>query len=145
LVRYGKSLDFEVVVVDPAPDLTESPDQLVRDPLPNPEDLSLGGSDSIVVLANGDRNVAVLTSISGTPLRYVGLRTDGDGAEKARAELTSRGVPNEFLVRLRAPIPVDPSLRAPSDIALAILAEVVGAQTPPLGTRRAGAPASSSH
>jgi xanthine/CO dehydrogenase XdhC/CoxF family maturation factor len=133
-------------VVNPAPDLTETPDELVRDPVPSPENLGLGASDSIVVLTNGERNVAVLSSLSGTPLRYVGLRADEDGAERTRAEMMSRGVPSEFLVRLHAPIPVDPSLRAPSDIALAILSEVVSAQsTPnvPLESRRTGEPATS--
>jgi xanthine dehydrogenase accessory factor len=128
LVRFGKALDFEVIVVDPNPELTESPDRLVKESVPNPETLALGDRDSVVVLTKGERDVAVLTNLSRTPARYVGMLASRHRVDKNREELKQNGIPETFLAGLHAPIGVDIGARAPSEIALSILAEVVAAK-----------------
>jgi xanthine dehydrogenase accessory factor len=128
LVRFGKALDFEVVVVDPNPELTESPDRLVKASVPDPEALALGERDSVVVLTKGERDVAVLSNLARTPVRYVGMLASRHRIEKNRAELTAKGIPEEFLAGLHAPIGVDIGARAPKEIALSILAQVVAAK-----------------
>jgi xanthine dehydrogenase accessory factor len=128
LVRFGKALDFEVVVVDPNPELTESPDRLVKTSLPDPDALSLGDRDSVIVLTKGERDVAVLSNLARTPVRYVGMLASRHRVELNRAALEANGVSEEFLTGLHAPIGVDIGARAPTEIALSILAEVVAAK-----------------
>lgn len=128
LVRFAKALDFEVVDVNPSPELTEPPNHLIKAPLPDVTELALGERDSVVVLTKGERDVAVLSSLARTPLRYVGLLASRHRVEKNREELRAKGVPAEFLASLHAPIGIDIGARAPSEIALSILAEVVGAK-----------------
>lgn len=128
LVRFGKALDFEVIVVDPNPELTESPDRLVKDSVPDPETLALGDRDSVVVLTKGERDVAVLTNLARTPARYVGMLASRHRVDKNREELKQNGISETFLAGLHAPIGVDIGARAPSEIALSILAEVVAAK-----------------
>ena len=128
LVRFGKALDFEVIVVDPNPDLTESPDRLVKDSVPDPETLALGDRDSVIVLTKGERDVAVLTKLSRAPARYVGMLASRHRVDKNREELKQNGISETFLAGLHAPIGVDIGARAPSEIALSILAEVVAAK-----------------
>ena len=130
LVRIAKALDFEVVVVDPDPQLTEPPDRLVRKAIPDPVALALGPRDSIVLLTRGERDIEILRAIAGIPLQFVGLWSDGDRAEKNRTELAEQGVSPEFLARLHAPVAGDSRFRAPSEIALAILSEVVDGNGP---------------
>jgi len=137
LVRFGKALDFEVVVVDPNPELTESPDRLVKNSVPDPDALALGDRDSVVVLTKGERDVAVLSSLAGAPVRYVGMLASRHRVEKNRAELKAKGISESFLAGLHAPIGVDIGARAPTEIALSILAEVVAAK---YGKARAHAP-----
>ncbi len=128
LVRFGKDLEFEVVVVDPAPQLSTAPDRLVTAGVPDPVALALGDRDSVVVLTKGERDVAVLSALSGTPLRFVGLLASRHRTEKDREQLRARGVREEFVTSLRAPVGVDIGARTPSEIALSILAEVVAAK-----------------
>jgi xanthine dehydrogenase accessory factor len=128
LVRFGKALDFEVVVVDPNPELTESPDRLLKTSVPDPEALGLGDRDSVVVLTKGERDVAVLTNLARASARYVGMLASRHRVEKNRAELKQNGIPEDFLAGLHAPIGVDIGARAPTEIALSILAEVVAAK-----------------
>jgi xanthine dehydrogenase accessory factor len=128
LVRFGKALDFEVVVVDPNPELTESPDRLVKNSVPDPEELSLGDRDSVVVLTKGERDVAVLTKLARRQPRYVGLLASRHRVDLNREQLKANGVSEEFLKGLHAPIGVDIGARAPTEIALSILAEVVAAK-----------------
>jgi xanthine dehydrogenase accessory factor len=135
LVRFGKALDFEVVVVDPNPELTESPNRLLKTSIPDPEVLALGDRDSVVVLTKGERDVAVLTNLSRAPARYVGMLASRHRMEKNRAELKQNGIPEEFLAGLHAPIGVDIGARAPTEIALSILAEVVAAKYGKAGAR----------
>ncbi len=106
VVRMAKALGFEVVVVDPVPVLKEAPDVLIEKEEVDPRALGIGARDSVVVLTKG-----LLTSRSR-------LQKDLD-------ELRSRGVSEEFLGRLHAPVGLDIGAKTPAEIALAILADVV--------------------
>ena len=125
LVHFARALDLEVTVVDPNPDLRESPHQLVRASLPDPAALSLGERDSVVVLTKGERDVAILSSLAGVPLRYVGLLASRHRVQKDLGELREKGVPERFVAQIRAPIGLDLGSKSPAEIALSILAEVV--------------------
>ncbi len=125
LVRVGRLLDFEVVVVDPNPQLSETADRVIRAAHPDLAELALGERDSVVVLTKGERDVAILTELAKSPARYVGLLASRHRLEKDRQELRRGGVPAEFLERLHAPVGLDLGATTPTEIALSIVAEMV--------------------
>jgi len=125
LVHQAKALGFEVVVVDPMPDLREAPDAIVKSAVVDPETFPIGNRDSIVVLTKGERDVDVLESLSKTNARFVGLLASRRRLRKDMEELERRGVARDFLSRLHAPIGLDIGARTPPELALAIMADVL--------------------
>lgn len=128
LVRLGKSLEFEVIVVDHSPVLSEQPDRLIREIDFRLEDFGFNGSDSVVVLTKGERDVEVLLALSKLPHRYAGLLASAQRARDDIAKLRAAGAPEEFLSSLRAPVGADIGAITPDEIALSILAEVVASK-----------------
>jgi len=125
LVHQAKALGFEVVVVDPMPDLREAPDAIVKSAVLDPKAIPIGNRDSIVVLTKGERDVDILESLSKTDARFVGLLASRRRLRKDMEELGRRGVPQPFLSRLHAPIGLDIGARTPPELALAIMADVL--------------------
>jgi len=125
LVHQAKALGFEVVVVDPMPDLREAPDAIVKSAVVDPKTIPIGNRDSIVVLTKGERDVDILESLSKTNARFVGLLASRRRLRKDMEELERRGVPQSFLSRLHAPIGLDIGARTPPELALAIMADVL--------------------
>jgi len=125
LVHQAKALGFEVVVVDPMPNLREAPDAIVKSAVVDPKTIPIGNRDSIVVLTKGERDVDILESLSKTNARFVGLLTSRRRLRKDMEELERRGVPQPFLSRLHAPIGLDIGARTPPELALAIMADVL--------------------
>ena len=125
VVRMGKALGFEVVVVDPLPVLQEAPDRTVESDVVDPKALGIGERDSVVVLTKGERDAAVLEALSGSSARFVGFLASRSRLRKNLEELRSRGVPEPFLNRLHAPVGLDIGAKTPAELALAILADVV--------------------
>ncbi len=125
LVRFGKELDFEVVVVDHSPVLAVHPDRLISDPSFDLSKLELSPSDSVVVLTKGERDAAVLQVLSRSSPRYVALVASAKRAEEDRGRLREMGVPEAFVESLRSPAGADIGAVTPAEIALSIMAEVV--------------------
>jgi len=125
LVHLAKALGFEVVVVDPMPNLREAPDMIVKSAVVDPKTIPIGNRDSIVVLTKGERDVDILESLSKTNARFVGLLASRRRLRKDMEELERRGVPQPFLSRLHAPIGLDIGARTPPELALAIMADVL--------------------
>ena len=125
LVHQAKALGFEVVVVDPMPDLREAPDVIVKSAVVDPKTFPVGNRDSVVVLTKGERDVDVLESLAKTEARFVGLLASRRRLKKDMDELERRGVPKTFLSRLHAPIGLDIGARTPPELALAIMADVL--------------------
>lgn len=128
VVRQGKALGFEVIVVDPMPSLREPPDRIVTSADVDPRALNLGDGDSVVVLTKGERDVAVLEALSKARVRFVGLMASRRRLRKDLDELRARGVPASFLSKLHAPIGLDIGARTPPELALAIMADVLAAK-----------------
>ncbi len=128
LVRQGKALGFEVVVVDPVPELHEPPDVLMKSADVDPKSLLLAERDSVVVLTKGERDVAILEALSRSKARFVGLLASRRRLHKDVEELRKRGVGEAFLESLHAPIGLDIGARTPPELALAIMADVVAAK-----------------
>ncbi len=123
LVHLGKLLGFEVVVIDPAPALSESPHQLVEASQVDPA--SLGPHDYVVVLTKGERDAAVLEALSHARVKFVGLLASRHRLRQDLEELDKRGVDSAFRRALHAPIGLDIGARTPEELALAILADVI--------------------
>jgi xanthine dehydrogenase accessory factor len=124
LVRYGKVLDYEVVVIDHSPVLTEQPDRL----LANLSNFDFSASDSVVVLTTGERDFETLVRLSKFKLRYVGMRASRQRASDNLARLRDNGVDEEFVLSLRTPAGGDIGALTPAEIALSIMAEIVAAK-----------------
>lgn len=125
LVHFGKALGFEVVVVDPAPALTEEPDRVVKAAEVDSKALALGERDYVVVLTKGERDVAVLEALSRAKPRFVGLLASRHRLRQDLDELKKLRVRADFLEGLHAPIGLDIGAKTPGELALAILADIV--------------------
>lgn len=125
LVQMGKALRFQVVVVDPVPSLEETPDVLLEVDGTDLGPLAIGGRDYVVVLTKGERDVAILEGLSRTPAKFVGLLASRHRLHANVEELRQRGVSESFLNALHAPIGLNIGAQTPSELALAILGDVI--------------------
>jgi len=125
LVRFGKILDFEVVVIDHAPVLKEEADLIIDEPDYDISKFKLGKEDSVVVLTKGERDVAVLKALSNFRPKYVGIMASRQRAMDDLEALKKEGVNEEFITSVHAPTGADIGAITPSEIALSILAEIV--------------------
>jgi xanthine dehydrogenase accessory factor len=125
LVRLGKLLDFEVVVIDHAPVLGEQPDKLIKAPDYDIGTFDFGTTDSVVVLTRGERDLETLQKLSKFKLRYVGMLSSRRRVTENIAKLRALGVRDEFLGSLRAPAGADIGAITAAEIALSIVAEIV--------------------
>lgn len=125
LVHLGKRLGYEVVVVDHLPGLTEKPDQLISEMDYDLTTFPFGPRDAVVVLTKGERDVPVLKALSKVHVGYVGMLSSRSRTQQNLTTLRAEGVPESFLASLHTPIGLDLGARTPSELALAILAEIV--------------------
>jgi xanthine dehydrogenase accessory factor len=128
LVKLGKSMDFDVVVIDHSPVLSEQPDQLIE-----AVDFDIGtfpftNTDSVVVLTKGERDVETLQALFRFKLRYVGMLASRQRVREDLVNLRKKGVKEQFLASLMAPVGADIGAVTASEIALSIMAEVVAAK-----------------
>ncbi len=128
LVRLGRGLEYEVVVIDHSPVLSEEPDRLIRDSSFDLSGFDFSASDSVVVLTKGERDVQVLRALSKFSLRYVALVASAQRAKDDRARLRETGVEERFVSSLHSPAGVDIGAVTPAEIALSIMAEAVAAR-----------------
>jgi len=125
LVKLGKSLDFDVIVIDHSPVLTEQPDQLIKDVDYDIASFEFQGSDSVIVLTKGEGDIDTLKSLSKFKLRYVGMLASRLRARDNASKLREAGVDERFISSLRSPVGADIGAITPTEIALSIMAEVV--------------------
>ncbi len=125
LVKLGKILDFEVIVIDHSPLLTEEPDLLIKELDYDISSFKFLESDSVVVLTKGARDVEVIQALSKHRLGYVGLLASRQRVKEDFEELKNRGMDEHFISSVRAPVGADIGAVSPSEIALSIMAEVV--------------------
>ena len=125
LVKMGKALGFETVVIDHLPVLSEDPDLLITD-----LDYDLGKfefqeSDSVVVLTKGERDVPTLEALSTKKLRFVGMLASIQRVSEDVAKLKAMGAPTEFLESLHSPIGLDIGAVTPEEVVVSIMADVI--------------------
>jgi xanthine dehydrogenase accessory factor len=128
LVRMGKGLDFDVVVIDHSPVLTEQPDQLIQDVSFDLGTFAFSSSDSVVVLTRGERDFETLQALAKCKLRYVGMVASRQRVREDLARLRKEGAKEQFISSLRAPAGADIGAVTAAEIALSIMAEVVASR-----------------
>ena len=132
LVRLARELGFETVVVDgreafATPERFPEVDRLVIGwPDEVADEIGLGPNDAVAVLSHDVKfDEPAIVEALRRGCRYVGAvgskKTQGD----RKARLLEAGVSPDDLARLRGPVGLDLGGRAPSETALAILAEIV--------------------
>jgi xanthine dehydrogenase accessory factor len=125
LVKLGKLLDYEVIVIDHSPELTQEPDELIRDPDFDLSRFEFHPSDSVVMLTKGEGDAEALQAASRSPVRYVGMMASRQRAAETIRELRKRGVSEPYLGSIHTPAGADIGALTPAEIALSIMAEVV--------------------
>jgi xanthine dehydrogenase accessory factor len=83
-------------------------------------------SHVIVVTRDVGLDVEVLAGALVTPARTIGVMGSARRWSTARSRLAEQGVPDEQLARVSSPIGLDIDAETPEEIALAIMAEIVG-------------------
>ncbi len=126
-------LGYHVVVTD------DRPERLTEDEMPN-ADVRLAGSmeealaahevtedtSVVVVTRNVDRDVEAIPLLLQTPARYIGVMGSERRWREASGQLAEAGVTDEQLGRIHAPIGVEIHAETLEEIAVSILAEVIG-------------------
>ena len=125
LVRMGKSLEFDVVVIDHSPVLSEQPDELIKDVDYDLSKFPFTSTDSVVVLTRGERDLGTLMALSRVKLRYVGMLGSRQRVKEDLTKLREAGIGEQFITSLRAPIGADIGAVTATEIALSILTEIV--------------------
>jgi xanthine dehydrogenase accessory factor len=138
LAKQAKSLGFSVFIIEPReafgketrfPDI----DGILHDwPDEGLEQIGIDPSTAIAVLTHDPKidDPALRTALA-SPAFYIGALGSKKTQEKRRQRLLGGGVPEENLERLHAPIGLNLGGRAPAEIALSIMAEIVAEQTNP--------------
>ncbi len=132
LVTLARAVGFRAVVVDGRPRLA------TRERFPDADELVVGipsevarrvpqlPTTAVVLVAHDYKyDVPVLRHVLAGPAGYVGMLGSRRRGAAILKLLREDGVPEGQLARLRVPIGLDLGARAASEIALAILAEIV--------------------
>jgi xanthine dehydrogenase accessory factor len=132
LVRLGRELDYETVLIDGRPAFaTEerfpTADRLIIGwPDEVADDLALGAGDAVAVLSHDPKfdDPAIIASLQ-RGCRYVGAIGSRKTQRARRERLRSAGLSEAQLDRLHGPIGLDLGGREPAETALAIISEIV--------------------
>lgn len=124
LVLLGKKLDFKVTVIDHAPVLNETPDELISDLAFDMKSFRFTKDDYVVILTKGERDIEALEAISKFTPAYIGLMASRKRAAHDFELLREKGVSQEFLDFINTPIGVDIGAITPFEIAVSIASEI---------------------
>lgn len=125
LIRQGKILGYEVALIDHAPVLNNEPDVVFKEVEDNLSNFELYPTDSVVVLTKGARDIPILQALSKAEVAYVGLMASRNRVKADKEQLKSKGVSEEFIEELYAPIGIDIGAITPDEIAMSIMAQIV--------------------
>ena len=129
LARLGHAMGFAVDVADPAAERSAFPPEIVArlwmDPAgPGPEEFP-GSRPFAVVATMGERDEAAVRAALSVAPAYLGVVASRKRFAEIEAALVSGGVARESLASIRSPAGLDIGARAPEEIAVSILAEIV--------------------
>lgn len=125
LVSLAARLDWRTAVVDDGGTVGDHPDADVVVTDLDLDDLPVDEHAFVVVATQGHHDEPALQRSLRTPAAYVGLVASSKRASEVAEWLRSRGVSDADLARVRAPAGLDLGRVAHTEIAVAILAELV--------------------
>jgi len=132
LCRLAKDLDFHVTVVDPrevyaSAERMKDADVVVREwPSAFFERTDLDENTYVVTLTHDEKfDLPTLEAALRSDARYVGALGSRRTHAGRVAKLRQRGVDDELLAKVHSPVGLDLGGRAPAEIALSIMAEIV--------------------
>jgi xanthine dehydrogenase accessory factor len=128
MVKLGKMLEFEVIVIDHAPVLTEKPDKLIQDNDYDIASFDFSSADSVIVLTKGERDIETLLALSKFKLRYVGMMASRRRVKEDLEKLEKAGAKKEFLSSLKSPAGAEIGAVTASEIAMSIMSEVIASK-----------------
>ncbi len=134
LIRLAKMYQFETIVIDPRGIFTQeqrfevTPDQLFTD---WPEQVLPGiklDADTYVVVLTHDPKIddQALRLVLAAGVAYVGALGSRKTHAKRTIRLKESGVPEEQIEQIYGPVGLDINARHPSEIALSIMAQIIG-------------------
>ena len=125
LVRQGKELGFETVVIDHLPVLSQDPDQLITDLDYDLTSFEFKDTDAVVVLTKGERDIPTLQALSRVKVAFVGLLASLQRATEDVEQLRALGVDNSFIEGLHSPIGADIGAVTPEEVVVSIMADII--------------------
>jgi xanthine dehydrogenase accessory factor len=124
LARLGRAMGFAVHVADPAAEPAQFPgaETLWTDP---DFRFSPGSRPWVVVATMGERDEGALRAALAADPAYLGVVASRKRFAEIASALEAGGVPPHALQGIRSPAGLDIGARAPEEIAISILAEIV--------------------
>lgn len=136
LIQFGKSFDFETIVIDPRGTFANNtafpvqPDQ-IHEKYPS-EILSTFSLDpyTYAVILSHDPKIDddALNVLLKSPVAYIGALGSKKNHEKRKARLTQHGFSEEEIDRINAPIGIDIHAKGAREIALSIIGAIIRAK-----------------
>ena len=138
LAKVGKLLGFKVAVIDDRAEFAD-PDRFPEADILLAEEFSksfpklkIDKSSYIVIVTRGHQHdELVLEWAVGTPAKYVGMIGSKTKVETIFSHLLAKGITNQQLDRVHAPIGLEIEAQTPEEIAVSILAEVIKVRRSP--------------
>lgn len=141
LTKYAKILGYRVNVIDPrgvfaTKERFAEADELA---IEHPEDylkrVQLNENTYVVVLTHDPKHdEPILKNVVGTRTSYIGAIGSKKTNRERMDRLMAQGVTREQLARVHAPVGLDLGAVSPEEIALSIMAEIVGARYGKVGS-----------
>ncbi|MEQ8424514.1 MAG: XdhC family protein, partial [Cyclobacteriaceae bacterium] len=136
LIQFGKSFDFETIVIDPRgvfarnTSFSVPPDQIhERYPSEVLSEISLDPYIYAVILSHDPKiDDDALKILLKSPVAYIGALGSRKNHEKRKGRLEGYGFNEEEIARIDAPIGIDIRAKGAKEIALSILGAVIKAK-----------------
>jgi len=125
LVKIGKAVGFEVILIDPAATRERFADADIILTRIDGEKLGQGRERYAVVATMGNWDEEAIREVVAVSSDYVGLVASKKRFQETMAHLSADGLPRERLDSVRCPAGLDISARTFQEVALSIVAEIV--------------------
>ena len=132
LARIGKMVDFRVTIIDDRPEFAnaerfpEADETIAEDLTSVTKRLDINSSSYIVIVTRGhQKDTQVLQWAVTTPAVYVGMIGSKRKIHMFFEFMKTKGIPQEQLDRVHAPIGLSIGAETPEEIAVAIMAEII--------------------
>lgn len=133
LSKMAKIAGFKVTVIDDRPSFAnknrfENADQVICDDFAQAiRRININRNTSVVIVTRGHRHDKIcLREIVGHPALYIGMIGSKRRVKALISELVEDGIDRDLLSLIHAPIGLDIGAETPEEIAVSILAEVIG-------------------